>query len=74
MKPSELVTVFNFSQFERGSDLPVVAPFKATRENITGTLKCQVLEGTGEEVPRHALDGAGRFRRVATGWGELPDA
>lgn len=72
MKTADQVTVFNFSQFESGSDLPVVSTYKATRDTIVNTLRCQVLEGTGEEVPRHALDGRGRFRRVATGWGELP--
>lgn len=72
MKNSDLVTVFNFSQFESGSDMPVVSTYKATRDTIVNALRCQVLEGTGEEVPQHALDGKGRFRRVATGWGELP--
>lgn len=72
MKTADQVTVFNFSQFESGSDMPVVSTYKATRDTIVNTLRCQVLEGTGEEVSRHALDGRGRFRRVATGWGELP--
>ena len=72
MKNSDLVTVFNFRQFESGSDMPVVSTYKATRDTIVNALRCQVLEGTGEEVPQHALDGKGRFRRVATGWGELP--
>jgi len=74
MKTSDHVTVFHFGLHEAGSDVPVVSSFKATRETIVNTLKCEVLEGTGEEVPRHALDGKGRFRRVATGWGELPEA
>lgn len=73
MKTSDLVTVFHFGLYEAGSDIPVVSPFKATRETIVNALKCEVLEGTGEEVPRDALDGKGRFRRVATGWGELPE-
>ncbi len=73
MKTFDHVTVFYFGVHESGSDVPVVSPFKATRETIVNTLKCEVLEGTSEEVPRDALDGKGRFRRVATGWGELPE-
>ena len=72
MKTSAHVTVFHFGMREPGSDVPVVSSFKATRETIVNTLKCEVQEGTGEEVPRHALDAKGQFRRVATGWGELP--
>ena len=73
MKTSDHVTVFHFGVRESGSDIPVVSSFKATRDTIVNSLKCEVLEGTGEEVPRHALDAQGRFRRVATGWGELPE-
>lgn len=73
MMTSDQVTVFHFGVHETGSDIPVVSSFKATRDTIVNTLKREVLEGTGEEVPRHALDSQGRFRRVATGWGELPE-
>lgn len=72
MGTMDRVTVFNFSVFELGTDAPIVSPYKATRETIEKRLKLKVLEGTGEDVPRDALDGQGRFRRVATGWGELP--
>lgn len=72
MNTPDLVTVFNFSQFERGSDVPVVSPYKAPRDIIEKTLKRNVLEGTGEQVPRDTLDSEGRYRRIATGWGELP--
>ena len=73
MKTSDFVTVFNYSQFELGSDAPAVSSYKATRETIVTELKREVMEGTGEVVPLHALDGKGRYRRVATGWGELPE-
>jgi hypothetical protein len=72
MTSSEFVTVFNYSQYELGSDVPAVSTFKATRETIVTELRREVMEGTGEVVPTHALDNKGRFRRVATGWGELP--
>lgn len=73
MKTSDFVTVFNYSQFELGSDAPAVSSYKATRETIVTELKREVMEGTGEVVPLHALDDKGRYRRVATGWGELPE-
>ena len=31
----------------------------------------EALEATAEEVAPDALDAQGRYRRVATGWGEL---
>jgi hypothetical protein len=71
MDPSDVVTVFNFRTFESGSDMPLVAPYKATRQVIVERLKCEVLEGTGEQVPSTLLDDHGRYRRIATGWGEL---
>jgi len=71
MDASKIVTVYNFSQFEIGSDTPVVSGFKAQRQVIAKIFKGQVLEGTGEEVPTSELDQDGRFRRVATGWGSL---
>lgn len=71
MDASKIVTVYNFSQFELGSDTPVVSGFKAQRQVIAKIFKGQVLEGTGEEVPTSELDQDGRFRRVATGWGSL---
>lgn len=71
MDASKTVTVYNFSQFEIGSDTPVVSSFKAQRQAIAKTFKGQVLEGTGEDVPESELDHDGRFRRVATGWGSL---
>jgi hypothetical protein len=74
METSGFVTVFNFSEFELGSDAPYVSAYKATRETIVSELKCDVMEGTGEVVPVTALDDKGRYRRFATGWGELPSS
>lgn len=71
MDTAKVVTVYNFSQFEIGSDTPVVSGFKAQRQAIAKIFKGQVLEGTAEEVPESELDQDGRFRRVATGWGSL---
>ena len=71
MESSELVTVFNFRSFGSWSSAPPIAPYKATREAIIKTLKCELLEGRGERVPSDLLDEHGRYRRIATGWGEL---
>lgn len=71
MESSDVVTVFNFRKVESGSDLPLIAPYKATREAIVDRLKCVLLEGTGEEVATTLLDDQGRYRRIATGWGDL---
>lgn len=71
MDTAKIVTVYNFSQFEIGSDTPVVSGFKAQRQAIAKVFRGQVLEGTGEEVPESELDQEGRFRRIATGWGSL---
>jgi hypothetical protein len=56
MDQPETVTVFNFRIVDGGEF--AVAPFKATR-------------GTEQVVDRDELDRHGRYRRIATGWGEL---
>jgi hypothetical protein len=71
MSAHNLVTVFNFSESRRSSDAPPLATYKATRETIVERLKGTVLEGTGEEVSEDELDAQGRYRRIASGWGEL---
>ena len=43
-----------------------------TASMAVGTIpSARVLEGTGEDVPLSELDAQGRYRRIATGWGEL---
>lgn len=54
-----------------GLETASVARYKAERHVIVNVFRGQVLEGTGEEVARADLDEMGRFRRIATGWGEL---
>lgn len=71
MSRDEFVTVYNYCQYERANDPPVMAKYKAPHHTIVHVFKQVVLEGTGEEVSTSALDSQGRYRRVATGWGEL---
>jgi len=47
MESSELVTVLNYRKFEAGSDVPLIAPYKATRDAIVERLKCELPECTG---------------------------
>jgi hypothetical protein len=53
----------NLSGIRDGRD----AVQKASRRNSAA----KILEGTGQGVSLDELDGHGRFRRIATGWGEL---
>ena len=68
---ADTVTVFGFRAFDPVSCEMQVAPYKATVEAIEAMRLAELLPATGEDVPREALDSAGRYRRVATGWGAL---
>jgi len=65
------VTVYNYMTFDGAPGSCVPAPFKAPRERIETALKGKVLEGTAETVLASQLDAQGRYRRRATGWGDL---
>ena len=69
--PAETVTVYSFSYYDLKTRETPVALFKATRAAIAATQGGRLLEGTAEVVDRDALDGQGRYRRLATGWGDL---
>ncbi|CAN5299052.1 hypothetical protein BH11PSE9_BH11PSE9_15300 [soil metagenome] len=71
MTQPDTVVVFNFRTLEGGHEFTHLLPFKATREAIESVFGGTVLEGTGQRVERAELDESGRYRRVATGWGEL---
>lgn len=71
MEAVDTVIVYSFHLFGADPEDFELAPFKATREAIAGLYGGRVLEGTAEHVDVGALDRQGRYRRVATGWGEL---
>lgn len=71
MSDSEAVKVYNFWTFERGAELPPLAPFKATRDSIEKVWKGRIADGTDQFVEAAELDKLGRYRRIASGWGEL---
>lgn len=63
--------VHSFSCYDVETRQSPVALYKATRATIAATQGARLLEGTAEVVHRVALDGRGRYRRLATGWGDL---
>ena len=71
MNRPDTVTVFSFRVFDPETREMQVAGCKATSQAIDGFSLAELVQGTGEDVPRHALDAQGRYRRVATGWGAL---
>ncbi|WP_341890693.1 hypothetical protein [Variovorax sp. YR752] len=71
MESSSTVTVYSFRIFELDAEAYHIARFKAPRHVIRERYRGEVLEGTGEEVDATELDGEGRYRRIATGWGAL---
>ena len=68
---SDEVTVYNYLTFDSGQRSRTQSPFKAPRDRIEKTLMGKVLEGTAEKVLASQLDEQGRYRRIATGWGDL---
>ena len=71
MEYRDMVTVYSFRVFDEGSRDWRIAPHKASREVIVERFRGEVLEGTAHEIAPDDLDEQGRFRRLATGWGEL---
>ncbi|KNZ33711.1 MAG: hypothetical protein AD742_04590 [Methylibium sp. NZG] len=65
------VTVYNYLSFDGTQRSPFPAPYKAPRDRIETALNGKVLEGTAETVLASQLDHEGRYRRRATGWGDL---
>ena len=71
MENHETVKVYSFRVFDNDIGAMRLATYKATRETIAASLGGEVLEGTEQEVLSSELDEHGRYRRLATGWGEL---
>jgi hypothetical protein len=71
MRHQDIVTVYSFLVQSFVPEATMHSSFKAQRDVIVDKYGGQVLEGTAEEVSLSELDSEGRFRRVATGWGEL---
>jgi len=71
MRENRTVTVYSFQTVGFWPQMVKSPDFKATRETILLKFQGEVLEGTGQEVALTELDAEGRYRRVATGWGEL---
>jgi hypothetical protein len=65
------ITVYNFRMLDSGFETAAISTFKATRQAIVDIFGGDPLEGTGQKVDKAELDAQGRYRRIATGWGEL---
>jgi hypothetical protein len=63
--------VFHFLTYEYGHESPRVSTFKATLDAIRRHFRGLPLDGTAEAVAPGELDAMGRWRRQATGWGDL---
>lgn len=68
---AQTVTVYNFLVLDSGYETAPFSAFKASRQAIKETFGGDPLEGTAETVSKADLDAQGRYRRLATGWGEL---
>jgi len=71
MEDHETVKVYSFRVFDSDMGAMRHAAYKASRDTIASHLGGEVLEGTEQEVLSSELDEHGRYRRLATGWGEL---
>jgi len=71
MEHRETVKIYSFQVFDIHCNGLRIGKHKATREAITSRFGGEVLEGTAQDVSPAELDEQGRFRRIATGWGEL---
>lgn len=69
-QPAE-VTVYNFRILDSGFESAPVSTFKATRQAILDVFGGDPIDCTEEQVGLDELDADGRYRRLATGWGEL---
>ncbi len=71
MDATSPVKVSNFWTCDKGAESPTLASYKATREAIAQRRFGRVADGTEQVVSIADLDAKGRYRRIATGWGEL---
>ena len=71
MEQQDTVKVYSFRVFDPSAMEMCISKYKATREAIVSHLGGEVLEGTDHSVSPGELDDQGRYRRIATGWGEL---
>lgn len=70
-RSARTVTVYSFCLYDLDSRSMRQLPYKLARPAIKAIKGAELLEATAEEVLPDALDAQGRYRRVATGWGEL---
>jgi hypothetical protein len=70
MQEAASVVVYSLRVYPAHIENPEVAGFKAPLD-IIKALGGDPIAGTAQSVLRSELDHQGRYRRIATGWGEL---
>ncbi|MBC7939170.1 MAG: hypothetical protein H7Z19_05300 [Chitinophagaceae bacterium] len=70
MSSQQMITVYSFRAYGGHAEMPLIGEFKAALETIKA-LGGEPVEGTAEQVARSELDERGRYRRIATGWGDM---
>lgn len=70
MREVDSVVVYNLRLHPAHTEDLQVAGFKAPLDVIKA-LGAEPVAGTAQSVLRSELDRQGRYRRIATGWGEL---
>lgn len=70
MQEPDSVVVYNLRLHPAQIENLEMAGFKAPLEVIKA-MGCEPIPGTEQTVQRSELDRLGRYRRIATGWGEL---
>ena len=70
MQEVDSVVVYSLRLYPAHTENLEMAGFKATLDVIKA-LGAEPIAGTAQSVPRSELDRQGRYRRIATGWGEL---
>lgn len=70
MQAADSVVVYSLRLHPARPENLAMAAFKAPLDVIKA-LGGEPVAGTAQAVPRSELDRQGRYRRIATGWGEL---
>ncbi len=65
------VKVYHYRYFDLETQAMRLAPHKATAEAIAAHPNSELLHGTEHDVESDEIDAQGRYRRIASGWGEL---
>jgi hypothetical protein len=69
--PADPAKILSFHVFDIEAGASRLSKYKAACDVIADAFGGEVAERTGQDVSPTELDEQGRYRRIATGWGEL---